>query len=173
VNRIKEGRSNLTLEIRIADIDDAVSIHEVTLDAFEEYRDTFAPSSALQETVDSILAPMKEGRQKAAICLIDGTVVGAVRFCIDEGLYFSRLSVRRQYQGNGIAKAMLSWLEDYARTCGHNRLWCRVRKAVSRNVRLYQSLGYTVCKEETVVRTPDVQFQVLTMEKLIQTAPET
>jgi len=163
----------LDFEVRTATIADVKTIHDVTMAAFEEYRDTLAPSSALAETPPATLAALMDGGQRAAIGFIHNVGVAVIRFSIDEGLHFSRLSVLPEYQGRGIATGMLVWLEEYARQHGETRMWCQVRKAVARNVYLYESRGYIITREETYTRPNGVEFQVLTMEKNLSVAKAT
>lgn len=115
--------------IRLADAKDAYLVHKVMLIAFEEYRNIDVPSSALNETIDYIAESIKNGYEKALLYFCDEKIpLGSVRFKTeDDSLYFSRLSVSPEARGNGIAKSILSWLEEYAQTNGISEIRCRVR----------------------------------------------
>src|SRR5690606_38292998 len=105
-------------------------------------------SSALEETVQSISTALNEGEQ-SIIGFIDNVPVAMVRFQIkDEGLYFYRLSVVPERQGQGIAKELLKLLEEYAIQQKLPTIFCKVRMNVPRNIYLYQSLGYKITGEE-------------------------
>lgn len=81
------------MEIKLADVSDAATIHELMIKAFMEYQDEVPPSSALDETVGSISTALKDN-EKALIAYIDENPVGMVRFELKEnGLYFFRVSV--------------------------------------------------------------------------------
>ncbi|WP_342744306.1 GNAT family N-acetyltransferase [Bacillus alkalicellulosilyticus] len=90
-------------------------IHELMIKAFMEYKNETPPSSALEETVQSVLEAMEKG-EKALIAIEENSPVGMVRYQLKaEGLYFYRLSVIPEKQGWGIAKKLLKSLEEYAK----------------------------------------------------------
>lgn len=47
------------MEIKFADLSDALVIHDLMTKAFMEYKDAVPPSSALEETVQSVLIALK------------------------------------------------------------------------------------------------------------------
>ncbi|SFJ14468.1 GNAT family N-acetyltransferase [Thermoflavimicrobium dichotomicum] len=121
------------------------------------------PPSALEETVDSIFNALHSQKEQAALGYIKDRAVAMVRFrWQDHGLYFYRLSVLPAWQGKGIAKSLLLWLENLAQQNGKAYCYCRVRKMVERNIRLYTSLGYQVLHEEIIKG-----IQVVTMKKQV------
>ncbi|GMG95726.1 GNAT family N-acetyltransferase [Tepidimicrobium xylanilyticum] len=72
-----------------------------------------------------------------------------VRFKFGEkSLYFFRLSVCPEARRRGIAKSILSWLENYAKEHRITEIWYRVQMSIPQNIQLYQSVGYTVYKEK-------------------------
>jgi hypothetical protein len=76
------------MEIKFAEISDALIIHDLMFKAFMEYKDEVPPSSALEETVQSITSALIED-EKSLIAFIDNEPVGMVRFQFKEGgLYF-------------------------------------------------------------------------------------
>lgn len=110
---------NMNLEIRLANEKETPIVHKLMLDAFEEYRFLEVPSSALNESLDTLLNALKNGSEKALLCFVDGEPLGSSRFTIKgDSLYFSRLSVTPHARGKGIAKAILLWLENYANENG-------------------------------------------------------
>ncbi|NLC76641.1 MAG: GNAT family N-acetyltransferase [Clostridia bacterium] len=154
--------------IRLAAIGDANLIHKIMLSAYEEYRCADVPSSALNETVSSIEEALRKGSEKALLYFADGIPVGCVRFRTDKSsLYFFRLSVIPEARNRGIAKFMLAWLEDYAKEHGLTGIWCRVRMSVPKNIRLYQSVGFNVGKEEFVTNANGYLVKTVVMEKKI------
>lgn len=155
----------MDLDIRFANICDASLIHHLMIRAFSEYKNEIPPSSALDETVQSITAALNEGEQ-SVIGFIDNIPVGMVRFRLKaEGLYFYRLSVIPEKQGEGIAKRILTFLEEYAKQKECQIIFCKVRMNVLRNIYLYQSLGYQITGEEIVHRPNNIKFKVVTMKK--------
>ncbi len=152
--------------IRLATVEDAHTIHQIMLSAFEEYRYHEVPSSALNETVSSIEEALKNGSENALLYFLDEVPVGSVRFKTDKNsLYFSRLSVIPEARNRGIAKSMLAWLEEYARNHGITEIWCRVRMSVPRNIRLYESIGFSICKEEVVINADGLPVKTVVMKK--------
>jgi ribosomal protein S18 acetylase RimI-like enzyme len=155
--------------IRLANVEDAHLIQQIMVLAFEEYRDMDVPSSALNETISSIEESLKNGSEKALLCFRDGVPLGSVRFKTDtNSLYFFRLSVCPEARGRGIAKSMLSWLENYAKEQGKTEIWCRVRMSIPQNIQLYQSIGYMICKEEIVTNPNGFPVKTVVMKKVIQ-----
>jgi len=154
--------------IRLAAAEDAHLIHKIMLSAFEEYRHLDVPSGALNETVDSIEEALKSGSEKALLYFGEGVPLGTVRFKSDaNSLYFFRLSVCPEARRRGIAKSMLYWLENYAKEQGITEICCKVRVSVPRNLRLCQSLGYMICKEEMVTSSSGLPIKIAVMKKRI------
>jgi ribosomal protein S18 acetylase RimI-like enzyme len=154
--------------IRLANTEDAYLIHQIMVLAFEEYRDMDVPSSALNETVSSIEESLKNGFEKALLCFRDGVPVGSVRFkTVKNSLYFFRLSVSPEARGKGIAKSILTWLENYAKEYKKTEIWCRVRMSLPQNIQLYNSVGYIVCKEEVVTNPNGFSVKTVVMKKEI------
>jgi hypothetical protein len=48
------------LEVKFAEVLDAPIIHDLMIKAFMEYKDEVPPSSAMEETVQSVLIALKE-----------------------------------------------------------------------------------------------------------------
>jgi ribosomal protein S18 acetylase RimI-like enzyme len=154
--------------IRLASVEDAQLIHQIMLLAFEEYRDLDVPSSALYESVYSIEESLKNGTEKALLCFQDGVPLGSVRFKTDrKSIYFFRLAVCPEARGRGIAKSMLSWLENYAKEHGKTEICCRVRLSIPQNIQLYKSVGYIICKEEVVTNPNGFPVKTVFMKKEI------
>ena len=153
------------MEIKLADVSDAPIIHELMIKAFMEYKDEVPPSSALEETVESITTALKDN-EKGLIAYVDETPVGMVRFQLKEnGLYFFRLSVIPERQGQGIAKKVLKFLEDYAKGKEISKLLCKVRMTVTKNIKLYSSIGYSIYDEEVVHKPNAINIKVVSMMK--------
>lgn len=153
------------MNVVLAQVKDAPVIHRVMLQAFKEYEHAAPPSSALSETVESIEQAIKKG-EYAFIGYIDEQPVAMVRFTLSaQGIYFFRLSVIPEKQGQGLAKALIEELEQYALANGKSTSKCKVRMSVPRNIELYRSLGYVVIKEETGENRNGVSLPIATMEK--------
>jgi ribosomal protein S18 acetylase RimI-like enzyme len=144
---------------------DAPVIHDLMIKAFMEYKNENPPSSALEETVQSVSDALEKG-EKALIAFEENNPISMVRFQLkDEGLYFYRLSVIPEKQGKGIAKKILKSLEDYANTINVTTILCKVRMTVTKNVQLYSSIGYGVYGEEVVHKPNGINIKVVSMKK--------
>ncbi|QRY35695.1 GNAT family N-acetyltransferase [Bacillus sp. PDNC022] len=153
------------MEIKFANLSDTSVIHDLMINAFIEYKDEMPPSSALKETVQSVLIALKDG-ERSLICYIDNQPVGMVRFKIKEdSLYFYRLSVIPEMQGHGIAKKLLSFLEDFAIQKELTTIFCKVRMTVTKNIKLYSSMGYYIYDEEVVHKPNGLSIKVVSMMK--------
>lgn len=153
------------MEIKFAEVSDAPIIHDLMIKAFLEYKDDVPPSSALEETVQSVLIALKVGEQ-GLISYVDNQPVGMVRFQLkEEGLYFYRLSVIPEKQGIGIAKKILRSLEDFAIEKGVSTIFCKVRMTVPKNIKLYSSIGYGIYDEEVVHKPNGINIKVVSMLK--------
>jgi len=130
-----------------------------------EYEHATPPSSALNETIESIEQAMENG-EHAFIGYIDEQPVAMVRFTLStKGIYFFRLSVIPEKQGQGLAKVLIEELEQFASTKGKLISECKVRMSVPRNIELYRSLGYVVTKEDKEENRNGFSLSVATMEK--------
>ncbi len=153
------------MEIAFAKITDAPLIHDLMIRAFMEYKDEIPPSSALDETDQSVSVALENGEQ-AIISYMGNEPVGMVRFHVKEDcIYFYRLSVVPEKQGQGIAKEMLTSLEEYAKELKKTMIQCKVRMAIPKNIALYQSLGYKIFDEEIVYRPNGITLKVVAMMK--------
>jgi ribosomal protein S18 acetylase RimI-like enzyme len=155
--------------IKLGNEEELVIAHNLMKEAFEEYRYLEVPSSAINEPVESLRDSFLNGSEKFIVCYIDGNPLGSLRFKkLGQSLYFSRVSVPPYARGRGIAKSMLSWLEDYAIKEEIYKLQCKVRSSLTHNVSLYQSIGYTITKKETVINSNDFPVNIVVMEKLLK-----
>ncbi|CAM3630598.1 GNAT family N-acetyltransferase [Cohnella lubricantis] len=153
------------VEIREAGAEDAAIVHGIMLEAFEEYRAAVPPSSALSETEESVREGLASKNESAAILSEDGIPAAIVRYRLEEdAIYFFRLSVRPARRKRGYARQLLEWIEMRGRSQGRELSRCKVRQSVSRNLVLYENMGYEITNQELVVR-PEGSVKTLTMEK--------
>ena len=155
------------MEIKFATTSDAPIIHDVMMQAFMEYKNEIPPSSALEETVQSIATALEYDGQ-AFIGYLANEPVAMVRFQVREDcIYFYRLSVIPEKQGQGIAKKLLQALEVYTLEQKKPLIQCKVRMAVPKNIALYQSVGYKIYGEEVVYKSEGATLNVVTMMKRV------
>ncbi|MFD2923481.1 GNAT family N-acetyltransferase [Halobacillus naozhouensis] len=140
-------------------------ILDLMIKAFMEYKDETPPSSALDETIGSISKALKEGEQ-ALVCSVGSEPVGMVRFLVrNDDVYFYRLSVIPERRGRGIGKEILKSLEEYASKNNKRTMICKVRMTVPKNIKLYNSIGYSVYDEEVVHKPNGIKIKVVSMIK--------
>lgn len=155
------------MDITIEKTTDAKAIHKIMIKAYEEYASDPAPSSALNETVPSIKKALNSG-QEALIGSVGTQPVASVRYVIkDNGLYFFRMAVLPTLRGLGIAKQLLTELEKIAREANVDTINCRVRVSILRNLQLYQSKGYAIYDQETVLSDNGIEIDLVSMKKTL------
>lgn len=156
----------MKIDIRLAAEEHLFDVHRMMREAFEEYRNIPVPSSAVTEPLEQLLNAYRAGTEQAILCTVDGVASGSARFkWKGQALYFSRLSVKPDARGKGLAKVMLAWLENYAQEQGKNSMECLVRATLPENIRLYESIGYQVTNTEEVKNPNGFTVPVVTMEK--------
>jgi len=158
------SRFDHDVEIRPATVQDATTIYSLMMEAFEEYRAAVPPSSALDETIDSVREAL-QGGQGAAILLEDARPTAMVRYEIEgETIHFFRLSVVPSRRRRGYAKQLVKWVEHLAVSRGLNYARCKVRQTVQNNVMMYENMGYEIVDQELAVR-PGGTVKTLLLEK--------
>jgi len=123
--------------------------------AFAEYRDVLTvPSSAHAETLDDVRQALATGG--AVLACLGDTVVGSARFR-DDGpdLYVGRVSVLPRHRRQGIASALMRFLEAVAVQRGRQAIRIQVRDSLPSNVGLYQALGFEVVSIDAHPRGAD------------------
>jgi ribosomal protein S18 acetylase RimI-like enzyme len=153
------------VQIREATSDDAATIHSLMIIAFEEYRTAIPPSSALDETEESVLEALRSGQEHAVILFEDDMATAMIRYkYIDNAIYFFRLSVIPARRRRGHARQLIKWVEKQGVTKGLDFSRCKIRQSIQNNLVLYQNMGYEVVDQELIVR-PEGTIKTLTLEK--------
>lgn len=160
-------RLSQNVSIQLAEEEKEIThVHRMMLAAFAEYEKYDTPSSAMNEKLSVLVEAVQKGEEQAILSLLNHEPAGSVRFKHDEdAYYFSRLGVRPEARGHGIAKAMIQWLEKYAKEQGKKKIFCRVRRDTPQNVTLYKHLGFTIAKEETIINKDGNIVDIIVMEK--------
>ncbi|WP_028402344.1 GNAT family N-acetyltransferase [Ectobacillus panaciterrae] len=154
------------MTIHLAIYEEIHIVHKIMMDAFYEYKDTVPPSSALEETIESIQDAWKQQQELAGIYILNQTPVGMIRFSVQKNnIYFFRLSVHPDHRGKGIAKELLHWLEDYAKKYNKKYITCKVRATIPKNIKLYESVGYQVYEEDIVYKKDGTSVKTISMKK--------
>jgi GNAT superfamily N-acetyltransferase len=129
----------------VATREDAARVHGITQAAYAEYRGVLDPPSGVdRECIADVERALDEGG--AVLAWIGDTAVGAVRFQhAADHLAVERLAVIPGARGQGIARALLAYLEDLARHSHRPEVRLGVRLSLPRNTKLYLGLGYQLC----------------------------
>ena len=91
----------------------------------------------------SASASMTSNRRETS--LSGSEAVGSARYAFrEDSCYIGRVSVLPQYRGQGIASAMMEYIEGIARAHGSSYLEIGVRMVLESNINLYKRLGYTI-----------------------------
>lgn len=157
------------IHLRKAHVSDAPLLAAIMHAAFEEYRGVLDPPSSVEnETPDSVERRLKKG--SAALAYRDEKPVGCV-FYQPQGdhLYLGRLSVLPQHRGQGIARALIEYVEHQAAAQGLPRVQLNVRVALPHMQAYYTRLGYQPVRYGT--HEGYTQPTYVTMEKEIPSRP--
>lgn len=133
-------------KIRRAEFYDAISIHEVILAAFEEYRHYYTPEG-FADTVMSEEATIERMKEMTLYVVIDqnGTVVGTIgwqKVSEKEG-HIRGMAVLPERQGkNSPATALLQAVEDDARSRGCSFLTLHTTAPLKRAQNFYKKCGF-------------------------------
>ncbi|HXY87152.1 MAG TPA: GNAT family N-acetyltransferase [Candidatus Acidoferrales bacterium] len=93
--------------------------------------------------------------------IVDGQLIGSVRACAKDGIcYIQKLIVHPDFQNSGVGTTLMNRIERIFMDCKRFVLWTGHKS--SKNLGLYQKLGYHIFKTE---RIHDV-FSLIYLEKL-------
>ena len=142
--------------------------HTIMQQAYAEYHHDASPSSALAETVAGIEQELATG-MRAFIWQPDKQALAMVKTqWRPDTLYFSRLSVIPSARHQGHARSLIAALATQAQLAQLSHLECKVRAEISRNVALYQGLGFVCMAQETVHKKDGTEVPTLSMRKTLK-----
>jgi ribosomal protein S18 acetylase RimI-like enzyme len=123
---------------------DAATVHHITQAAYAEYRGLLHPPSGVdRERIADVERALEEAM--AVLAWVGDTAVATGRFRAEaEYLHVERLAVLPAYRGQGIARALLEYCEEFARRSNLPEVRLEARLSLPRNVILYQALGYHI-----------------------------
>lgn len=138
--------------IRVASIEDAPIIFEITRAAFEQFRDRLdPPSGVLHETLETLSESAFQPDHGATLAFIDDLPAGTLRWSVHplrQHLYVGRVAVLPAYRRQGVASALMNWADAHARALGLPAVQFGVRLQAPENIRFYQHLGYEIADQE-------------------------
>ena len=129
--------------VRPATDADADAMAEVSALAAETLRETYRPKESAGEG-----APKPPGKLTRLVALIDGRIVGTVKYAMDgDALRVIGLGVHPDFRKRGVATELIRYLEDLARVNGAARLSLRTVKETG-NVAIFERLGFSTVSEQ-------------------------
>ncbi|MCA1647616.1 MAG: GNAT family N-acetyltransferase [Chloroflexi bacterium] len=133
--------------------------------AFAEYTGALpVESGAHVESMADVQAAMRQGG--AVLAYLGSEAVGCARYLPEPAdLYVGRVAVVPTRRRQGIASAMMRFLEDVAVSLGRQSIRIQVRDSLPSNVALYRALGYDLISIDAHSRGPD---KVWTLRKMVQ-----
>ena len=124
--------------------EDCADVLALMMAAFEPYREWLEPESGVfGETAVSL--QIKLEKETLLLAHDQNKIVGCLFYKpLDTGLYFGRLSVLPAQQGRGIARQLITEVENVARSQDADFVMLYVRIVLQANIRFFTSLGYEI-----------------------------
>jgi tRNA threonylcarbamoyladenosine biosynthesis protein TsaE len=134
--------------LSVASVEDAADMVEVIHAAFGARPPLDPPSTAIDETPESVAARLDQtggifatvGGRPAGVILITPVEAGLVTF--------QRVSVHPEFQRHGVASAMVTAAEDYAAQLGFDRVELFARGEFADLIRFWQHRGFDLVRDE-------------------------
>ena len=154
-----------TLEIRLANVEDASSISEVLLLSFIEYKSEYTPDGFVATTPDVQEVKHRLTEGPVWVALLKGTVVGTVSAVTrGESLYVRGMAALPSARGQRVGQLLMDSVQNFAAAQKCYRLFLSTTPFLSRAIALYERLGFVRTAEgpHDLSGTP-----LFTMEKLL------
>jgi putative acetyltransferase len=157
--------STPSIEIRLAESDDAPAIAFLLAEAFAEYLPLYTPEGYAATAIsrEEIVRRIEEG--PVWVSISGGLIVGTVSV-VPKGksLYVRGMAVLPAARGQRIGKLLLAHVEKFAAFKGVQRLFLSTTPFLDRAIRLYEHFGFHRTSEgpHDLFGTP-----LFTMEKVI------
>jgi tRNA threonylcarbamoyladenosine biosynthesis protein TsaE len=137
----------IDLELSVASPDDAADMVEVIHAAFGARPPLDPPSTAIDETPESVSATLQ--RTGGLLARVNGRPAGAILIApVSAGLAtFQRVSVHPDFQRHGVASAMVAAAQDYAAILGFEQVELFARGEFEDLIRFWQHRGFEVVRE--------------------------
>ncbi len=133
-------------EVRLATVEDAKSIMDITREAFLIYKEMAGAETldALQESYEDVVRDIKE--KIVLIAMSDGEPVGCVRVEIkdDKTAWLTRFAVKVTCQNNGIGKSMMNHVDKVMKREGVKTISLYTASKVASLIRFYYGRGFYV-----------------------------
>lgn len=139
----------IDLELSAASPRDAADMVSVIHEAFGARPPLNPPSTAIDETPDTIAAALAQGG--GLFATVNGRPAGAlVIAAVQPGLAtFQRVSVHPDFQRHGVASAMVAAAQEYAAELGFDRVELFAREEFADLIQYWQHRGFEVVRTES------------------------
>jgi tRNA threonylcarbamoyladenosine biosynthesis protein TsaE len=136
------------LGLSVASVDDAADMVEVIHAAFGARPQLDPPSTASEETPESVAATIRRGG--GVLARVDERPAGVVLIApVAEGLAtFQRVSVHPDFQRHGVASATVAAAQDYAGQLGYDHVELFARAEFAELIAFWQHRGFDVVREQ-------------------------
>jgi len=133
--------------VAVASLDDAAAMVEVIHAAFGARPPLDPPSTAIDETPESLAASLQQGR--GIFASVGGRPAGAIVILPEPNGVASlhRVSVHPDFQRHGIASAMVAAAEELAAVDGSSTIELFARGEFAPLITFWQHRGYTLARE--------------------------
>jgi tRNA threonylcarbamoyladenosine biosynthesis protein TsaE len=153
---------SIDLAVRTADADDAPTVTDLIHRAFAGRPPLDPPSTALDETTESVGAALAAGA--GLLATVDGHPAGTMIFTLAEDsgvplLGLRRVSVLPQWQGRGVATAMVGVAEDVARSRGLAGVSLVARRELTATVEFWRRRGYLHDENARAATSPEMSMR--------------
>jgi ribosomal protein S18 acetylase RimI-like enzyme len=137
----------MTIELRLATPGDASAIRDLTREAYAAWVPLIGrePAPMTADYDDAVR------RNRFDLLLRDGVLAALVE-TVDEGdrLLIENVAVAPRFQRRGFGRFLLAHAESLARELGRTRVRLYTNERFTRNIRLYERLGYEIDRAEDV-----------------------
>ncbi|MGE3796834.1 MAG: GNAT family N-acetyltransferase [Thermomicrobiales bacterium] len=141
------------IDITIAVENDAHLVAALTARGFAEYASVLdPPSGVFSESLEDVRSSIRAG---AAVARIAGVPAGAVRWePRGNYLYAGRLATVPECRLQGVASALMAFVENRARQLGVSAVQVEVRSALPGNIAFFEKRGFSVVSIDPHPRDP-------------------
>jgi GNAT superfamily N-acetyltransferase len=131
------------LQIRRAQLEDAVAISSVLFRAFAEFRSLYSEHGFAITTPKPERVMIRIWEGPVWVAIKDGAVVGTVSAVVKpEAVYVRGMAVLPDARGSGAGTCLMRELESWAYGERHSRLFLSTTPFLNAAIRLYERLGF-------------------------------
>lgn len=145
------------ITVRVTTPEDEAAADEVWASAIETLHQTYRPTAKF---LAEVWTPPSELTR--IVALVDDRIAGTtIYYTEDDRLHLMRFGTHADFRGQGVARAMVEFLEDVARGRGFAKLSVYTVKECG-VVPVYEKLGFTVISEEPAKWAESDKYDKLT-----------